>query len=251
MQRRVVTAAALLRASRARGPLVRALVAAACVCSAAPAAAEVGASVSIYSQSRYRGYSLSAGRPVAVLDLSYDDPSGLYGALSGSAVLNAEDEVRAFGLVLNGGYAKRLSSGLTLDFGAIHSSYSPYSRKGEASSFTEIYAGVTRKFLSARVSFSPHYFEAGARTFYGELDANVSPLHRLNLEGHVGLLVPVAYRYEINRLRTQYDWRVGAAQEFGRASLHIDLSGGGPSKDRYRGRFHSRTALTFGLSYAL
>src|SRR5690242_13026814 len=140
VQRRAVTAAALLRASRARGPLVRALVAATCVCSAAPAAAEVGASVSIYSQSRYRGYSLSAGRPVAVLDLSYDDPSGFYGAMSGSAVYNSEHEVRGFGLVLNGGYATRLSSGFTLDFGAIHSSYSPYTRRGAASSYTEIYA---------------------------------------------------------------------------------------------------------------
>ena len=166
-------------------------------------------------------------------------------------MLDSEGEVRPLALVLNGGYARRLSSGLTLDFGAVHSSYSQYSRRGVASSYSEIYVGVTRKFLAARVSFSPHYFDAGARTFYGELDANVSPLHRLHLDGHVGLLVPIAYRYEVNRLRTQYDWRLGAAEELGRASIHLDFSGGGPTPDRYRGRLHSKTAVTVGLSYAL
>lgn len=246
-----MTAAALLRASPARGSLVRAFAAAAFVCSAAPAAGEVGASVSVYSDARFRGYSQSAGRPVGILDLSYDASNGFYGALSGSAVLDSEGEVRPLALLLNAGYAKRLSSGLTLDFGASHSTYSRYSRRGTASAYSEIYAGLTRGFLSARVSFSPHYFEAGARTLYGELDANVSPLHRLHLDGHVGLLVPLTYRYEINRLRTQYDWRLGAAHELGRTSLHLDLSGGGPSPDRYRGHPHSKTALTVGVSYAL
>ena len=76
-----------------------------------PAVAEVGATVSVFSEARFRAYSLSAGRPVASLDLSYDDPGGLYGGLSATAVMGGEDSFRPLGLVLNGGYAKRLSSG--------------------------------------------------------------------------------------------------------------------------------------------
>jgi uncharacterized protein (TIGR02001 family) len=207
--------------------------------------------VSIFSDARFRGYSLSAGRPVATADLSYDDPSGLYAAISGSTVLGADDSIKPLGLQLNGGYAKRLPSDIAIDFGVIHSEYSHYSSAESANSYTEVYAGVTHKFLTARAAFSPHYFEAGARTFYGEVDANVSAGDKFHFSGHLGLLVPISSGDAIEAFRTQHDWRLGARREFGRASLHVIATGGGPGRDYYRDRYRSRTAVTFGLSYAL
>lgn len=206
--------------------------------------------MSIFNDSRYRGYSLSAGRPVASLDLSYDHPSGAYAGLSASAVFVPRETVRPLGVAFNGGYAKRLSQGLTVDMGFLYSRYSRYFRGGAPNSETEAYIGVTHRFLSARIAYSPHYFEQHAQRLYGELDANFSPLHRLRFDGHVGLLVPVASPYN-ETARTQYDWRVGASREFGRASFEVALTGGGPSPDLYRGRRHSRTRLLAGVSYAL
>ena len=224
---------------------------AACLWSAKPAPAQVGVSLSVFSDARFRGYSLSADRPVAVADMSYDDASGVYATVSASSVLGSETAIKPLGLQLNGGYAKRLSSGFTADVGVIHSEYSRYSSAGSANSYTEVYVGVRRKFLTARIAYSPHYFEGGAKTLYGEVDANVSPARKLYVSGHVGLLVPISYRDESERPHTQYDWRLGARREFGRASAHVIATGGGPGQEYYGNRSHSRTALIFGLSFAL
>ena len=217
-------------------------------CAASPATAEIGAAVSVFSDSRLRGYSLSGGHPVGIVDVSYDDPSGLYAAASASALASSNDGIKPLGLQLNGGYAKRLS-GVTLDFGAIYSTYSNYSSRGSSSSYTEIYAGAAYKFLSSRIAFSPHYFEGGARTFYGEIDANFSPARKLHLTGHAGLLVPINYRGE--NPSNQYDWRVGVSRDVGKVTLHVIGSGGGPGRDYYRGRWHNRNALVVGASLAL
>ena len=151
------SAAARPHGSQARASptrrILRLLPAAACICSAAPAAAEVGASASLFTDARVRGYSLSAGHPVATIDLSYDDPGGLYGALSATAVLGSDEAIRPMGLQLNGGYAKRMRSGIVVDLGVTHSNYSRYSSRASAS-YTEIYAGVSRKALSTRISFA-------------------------------------------------------------------------------------------------
>jgi hypothetical protein len=46
----------------------------------------------------------------------------------------------------------------------------------------------------------------------------------------------------------QYDWRVGVSRPFGNAEVHLNLSGGGPSRDHYADASHSRTAVTLGAS---
>jgi len=137
-----------------------------------------------------------------------------------------------------------------MDFGITHSSYSKYGSRG-ATSYTEIYAGVSRKALSARVSYAPHYFESGSSTLYAEANANFSPMRKLNLFAHAGALFPLSYRDNLRELRTQHDWSVGASRQVGRISLHAILSGGGPDGDYYHGHYHNRTKLVFGVSSPL
>jgi uncharacterized protein (TIGR02001 family) len=220
-----------------------------CLCAAAPAAAELGAQVSVFSDTRFRGYSLSESHPVGIVDLSYDDPSGLYAAVSGSALASSGEGIKPLGLQLNTGYAKRLA-GMTVDAGVIHSTYSRYSSRGYANSYTELYAGLGYKFLSSRVAFSPHYFEHGVRIVYGELDADLSPARKLHLTGHAGLLVPLDYGDSSESIAAHYDWRIGISREVGHASLHLIGSGGGPGRDYYNGRAHSRNAVIAGVSWA-
>jgi len=243
-----VIARAARSAWEAPASSIRAILAAACICIAAPASAEVGSAISIFSDARFRGYSLSEGHPVATLDLSYDHPSGFYAASSASVLLGP-DGPKALGLQLAGGYARRISPSLSADVGVIHSLYSRYSSPGSSNSYTEVYAGLTRGFLSARVTYSPHYFEHGARTLYGELNANVGLAKKLRLNGHFGLLAPVDYRGM--NARTQYDWRLGVERQLGRASMQLIATGGGPGRDYYAGRTHSRTALVLGVSLPL
>jgi len=212
--------------------------------------ADVGAAVSVFSDSRFRGYSLSGGHPVAVVDLSYDDRSGLYASVSGSLVASSNDGIKPLEVQLGGGYARRVS-GVTLDIGAVHSEYSRYGRWVSARSSTELYAGATFRFLSARLAYSPHYFEPGARTLYGEINANVSPLRKVHLAAHAGLLAPLGYRDSSGSKDLQYDWRIGVSRDVGRATFHLIGSGGGPGRDYYRDRGHSRNALIVGVSWAL
>jgi uncharacterized protein (TIGR02001 family) len=219
-----------------------------CLFIAAPASAEIGATASIFSEATFRGYSLSAGDPVAQLDFAYDDPSGAYATVSAIGVLRY-GAPKPLGLVLNGGYARTIAPETSLDLGIVHSAYSHYSSSGERDSYTEIYAGMTHKWLSSRVSFSPHYFVPGSRTLYGEVNGNVSPARKWTIDGHVGILVPL--RTVGLRSRLSYDWRIGVSRELGPFSLHLAWTDGAPRHNFYSRGEHSRSALIFGASWIL
>lgn len=217
---------------------------------AAPAAADVGAVISLFSDERFRGYSLSEGRPVAVLDLAYDDPSGFYVDASGTGVLQS-GHPSPLGLELNGGYAKRLKSETTLDFGVTSSTYSHYSRSKAAKSYAEIYAGISRGGLSSRIFFSPHYFESGLWTAYGEVNGSFSPAHKWGLDGHVGMLLPLKTPSGNERYRAAFDWRLGVTRELGPLSLHLSWNEGERGRAYYGDRSRSGRAIVVGASWVL
>lgn len=220
------------------------------LCAAAPASAEVGAVASVFSDARFRGYSLSDGRPIATLDFAYDDPSGFYAGLAGTGVLRSGGDPAPLALQVDAGYAKRLRSGMTIDLGITHSNYSHYSSRERGTSYTELYAGIAHGALSSRISLSPHYFEQGRWTAYGEINGNVSPARKWSLNGHAGMLVPLRTpSYEV--YRTEFDWSIGVTREFDRLSLHATWSDGAPGHDYYRGHTHSRSALVVGASLVL
>jgi uncharacterized protein (TIGR02001 family) len=243
---------AKVRASRARGSSTRYLVAAAGLfLFPAAAHAQVGATVSAFSDLRFRGYSLSEGSPVAVLDFAYDDPSGLYAGGAATGVLREGGEPAPLALQLNAGYARLLRSGTTLEAGITGSTYSSYSGGHGRTSYTEVYAGVARGALSARIFLSPHYFERGRWTAYGEVNANVSPARHWSIDGHAGMLVPLRTPTSAESYRAQFDWRVGVSREIGRVSLHAAWTDGTPGRDFYRGRTRSRSAIVLGASLVL
>lgn len=217
---------------------------------AAPAAAQVGTTVSLFSDARFRGYSLSEGRPVAVLDFAYDDSSGFYAGASASGVLREGGHPTPFALQVDGGYSKQLRSGTTLDIGITHSTYARYSDRRHGYSYTELYGGIAAGPISSRLFVSPHYFEAARWTAYGEVDGKVSPARHWGLNAHAGMLVTVRAPYG-ERYRPDFDWSVGATREIGRVSLHATWSDGAPGHDFYRNRRHSRSALVLGATFLL
>lgn len=215
------------------------------------AIAQTGAAFSLLNDYRFRGFSLSDGRPVGVFDLSYDAPNGLYGAASGSIVVSRGDGLQPLGIQLNAGYAKRLRSELTIDVGIVHSAYSEYSSRGSAYSYTEIYAGLGGKLISGRVSVSPDYLKHGVWTVYGEANASIPAGSKLRFTGHVGLLAPLDYHGSDGHYRHELDWRIGIERNFGRLSVHADWAGARPGDERYPAASHNRTGLVLGATYAL
>lgn len=205
----------------------------------------------MFSDERFRGYSLSDGRPVAILDFAYDDPSGFYADVSGTGVLRRGGKPDPLGLQLGGGYAKRLKSGTTLDLGITQSTYSYYSGGGPRKSYTEVYAGISRGGLSSRVFLSPHYSEAGLWTAYGEVNGTLSPARKWSLDGHVGMLVPLRTPASDERYRSAFDWRAGVSRELGRVSLHLSWNRGARGRNYYAGHSHGGHAIVLGASLVL
>ncbi|MEO8454904.1 MAG: TorF family putative porin [Sphingomicrobium sp.] len=256
-QRAPVTVPAVQRTSRAgvdkalQPVTVQSVVFAATLALASPAAAQAAASVSIFTDNRFRGYSLSDDRPVGIFDLSYDAPRGVYGTVSASIVATRSNGLQPLGLQLNGGYAKRLSSGLTVDLGIVHSDYSGYSSRDRRKSYTEAYAGVGGKLLSSRIYVSRGYLKPNAWTLYGEVDANVPAGTRLRVTGRVGMLVPLELRGGGETYRPEFDWRLGIARDLGPITINAAWTGRGRGRDPIRQRSYGRSALIFGVTYVL
>lgn len=217
---------------------------------AAPVRAEIGTGLSILSDSRFRGYSLSQGRPVMSLDLSYDDAEGPYVNGKLSAAATEESGVRFLSFTGNIGYARKLRIGSTLDVGIIHSRLTRYSGYGDAANYTEIYTGLIGKHLSVHIHYSPHYFRSGLSTVYADISAVTRPLPKWRINGHYGLLTQVGGERPRNISRVHHDWRLSITREAGPLDLQLALTGGAPGKQFYRDRSHKRKAVAvFGVTY--
>lgn len=214
-------------------------------------AAQVGAVASIYSDNRFRGLSVSDGRPVGILDVSYDAANGLYASLSGTVVATRGEGFRALSAVFNGGYAKRLHSGLTADVGVVHSRYSHYSALISGRNYTEAYAGLSGRFLAGRISVSPDYFGVARWTTHGELDAHLNLSRNAVLEAETGVLVPLGHSAYEGNVHTQVDARLGLARTAGPLTFHAAVTGRSGNDEIYSGHDHHRVALVLGISAAL
>ena len=219
---------------------------AACL-SSTPAWAEVGAALSAFSDDRYHGLTLSDGRPIASLDLSYDSSTGLYGALSGSAVASREGP-RPLRITVNAGFARAIGRELTADVGIVHWRSSHYSGLASGRSYTELYAGLARKGVTARLSLSPSYIGTSHWIVRGALETRKGLSETLSLDAEVAASWPVGGGYE----RPVWDARLGLTRRIGAFSLQAAVTARGRSRvNYYAGEDHHRAALVVGISKAL
>ena len=217
-------------------------------CPALPAAPQLGATVSLASDYRFRGRSLSGGRPVGTLNLSYDDPSGIYLGASASGVDTRHAGIQLLGAQGSIGYAQRLESGLVLDLGLTRADYTEYYSGGSRASYSEAYVGLIGDRFAAHLHYSPHYFGRGSAV-YGDVDATIRPATTWRLNAHVGLLAPSGGPYSMRGEAVQYDWRVAMATEGRPLELQLAVSGGGPRPDYYGQKRHSTKALVMSATY--
>lgn len=212
----------------------------------APAGAQVVGSISVESDVRFRGYSMSNGDPAATIDLGYEHRSGLY--LNGAATAGVvHSDPVLLGYQLNAGYSTWVSPTVSIDAGVVRNAYTRHARGIRDTHYTEFYLGMATRGISSRIYYSPDYFRPDKHTLYGELEGtlNLAPKWRLN--GHVGLLTYLNDAPR-NARREHYDWRVTLGRSLGKLDLRASLSSAGPGNDYYYGRRHSATALTFGAS---
>jgi uncharacterized protein (TIGR02001 family) len=215
---------------------------------AGPAAAQFGGSLALQSNYQLRGYSLSAGRPVAILNLAYDDPSGIYFNESTIGLLDSQD-ASVLGEIGNIGYARRLKPSLSLDGGLTHSEYLDKYRSPKTKAYTEAYFGFFAHNLSSHIYYSPDYFAHGVSTIYGEVDAFARPVPGIRLSAHTGYLDYVSEPSGARRRNNQYDWRLSASHPISRFNLSASVTDGGPSPDYYDHQAHRKTAFILGATW--
>lgn len=218
------------------------------VASAAPALAQASIGLTVESDYRFRGRTLSAGRPTATAQFGYDDRSGLY--LNAAAIGVAHrDGARLMGFQGNVGFAHRLTERISVDAGLVHSEYLDSYVAGRPAKYSEAYVGLGVGRVSARAYYSPHYFYPDFRTLYGEVDVAIPIGEQWRATGHVGGLTYLETpEYYYGSRADRYDWRIGGARQLGRLELSLALSGGGPGKQYYEGKQHNLTALTAAAS---
>lgn len=216
---------------------------------ATTAHAEVGGTVRLASQERFRGYSVSGGYPAATVSLSYDDVSGPY--VEGSVMVaggfsHGDTRTR---LEADAGYALRLKAGPTLDAGIVHAEYSGYRIQGDRAVFTEVYAGLITGPLSAHLHYSPSYFQHGVATIYGDVDGAIPLSPRIHFMGHYGLLFQVEGPHAWAD-RPMRDWRIGASTDMGKFNLALALASGARKRSVYGPAKNDGTALILAVTRA-
>lgn len=203
--------------------------------------------MSVASEDKFRGHSLSRRRPVASVELSYDDRSGVYAGAAATAVATADAGVRPLTLHLNAGYARRIGTQATLDLGFVRSDRSRFTNGGSVRHYDEVYVGVIRGDIAGHVYYSPDYLEAGRSTIYADVDAGRPLGSHWRLSAHGGVLVQFSRPLGEP---TQYDWRLGLSRQIGRFDVQAGVTGGGPGPDFFVGEERARTSLVLGVSRA-
>jgi hypothetical protein len=200
-----------------------------------PARGQLAASISAETDDQYRGVSLSGHKPDVSLNLSYDDPRGVYAAVSAVVSETPSGGVEMLGYLASVGYSARLNTRLAWDAGLTDAHLvQDYSTHGFHYRRTvddpQAYVGLITKHVSARVYYSPDYFNQGQRVLYGEIDAAVRPARRWRLFGHAGAATPLGGGGAWPGARREtYDLRAGAAAE----------------RDHWEARLYWTTALPY------
>ncbi len=206
--------------------------------------------MSLDSDYRFRGPSLSDRRPALSLNLSYDHASGAYAGASAIVTDARYGGVEALGFMEYAGFVKRLDDDVALDLGLSNANLKRYNADRQSDlNYTEVYAGLVGKSLNLHGYFSPNYVRSGIQTVYLDLGGVVHPWDKWRLFAHVGMFAPVNDPAKALGIRTRYDFRAGVAREFNNLELHLLWTTYGPQTIRPGVAPPSRSGVTMGATY--
>ncbi|MHB8472197.1 MAG: TorF family putative porin [Gammaproteobacteria bacterium] len=182
---------------------------------AAQVHADVSGSVTMTSDYRFRGISLSAEQPAAEFSLDYDHAKGGYAGAMISTLQFSDQTHRSIGLLAYGGYVRRYGN-FNLEGGADYAAF-PSNHDYD---YPEVYCGITSERASARLYYTRHYFGQTSNTQYLEFNAAQPIRGRLALMGHLGIL-----HTKLNPATTERayhsDFRIGLALALPGASVQL------------------------------
>ncbi|MBV8503170.1 MAG: hypothetical protein JO006_15820 [Paucibacter sp.] len=211
----------------------------------APVHADVGGSLAVQSDTRWRGLSYSDGKPQAQASVAVDHAdSGLYGgALLTRVSFDYDRDSTA--AQLYAGRVFRLQPGLDTEFGAQYTHFAALTRYD----YGEVFAGLLGEAWNTRLYLSNDYFGSGQRSAYVELNLQQPLPWGLSGQAHVGWLRGIGRaRWPNPDGDSRPDWRIGVARRMGVFEAQLGWVGatrGGPYT--WVSAAH-REALVLGLS---
>lgn len=189
-------------------PALRCMLIAALLGATGSARAQWAWGVSLLSDDRFRGVSLSAGQPDLRMSLAYENLAGWFG---GAALSTAEFDAgrRDAALFSYAGYAQRASATLSWELGGsiAHFAADP------SYDYLEVFAGVAAEQWNLRVFGSPSYFGGGVRTLYVEANGHVPLAGAWRLFGHAGQLSGLGGDPRAGTPRSRLDASVGVGAD--------------------------------------
>ena len=205
-------------AAAQRGVAIRAaLVAALLVGASAAARAQLAASVTGYSDYRFRGVSLGDDRPGVQLAVNYDTSAGWFLGASGTGV--ALGRGRRYAAAMGyAGYAAVTTQGLSWELGAVASHFS-----GDSSyDYAEAFTGLSGERWNVRLYLAPDYFGRGVATAYLEGNGNLPLGEYARLLGHAGVLAGRGGADGSDSRRARIDGRLGGG--YARDAIDLQLA---------------------------
>jgi hypothetical protein len=188
---------------------------------AAPASAQLSSSLSVDSDYRYRGLSLSDVRPAVRLNLAYDPSGGAYGGLSLIGTRDGTYGDIGLSSVVYAGYVWQTRNGPAWEAGISHT----HIRDGVNYDYDEVYGGVITQAFTARAYYSPHYYGGRTRTLYDEVNTGKRLSANWRAFLHAGMLTPLNGVYR----RERYDLRAGLAVSLSHYEIQAAWSKSNPA----------------------
>lgn len=212
---------------------------------ARPALGQVGGSIALVSDYRFRGVSLSDEQPALQLNLEYDHDNGWYAGGFASSVQVNEDEPANAQLVAYAGYARRLSSGWGWELGATKSVFLQVA----GYDYAELFVGMSADNISARVYFSPDYFGRDGESIYAEFNGAYPLRQHLHVLGHIGFLRPRSRRDDASSLLVDTRLGVGAGIDHWNLQIAWVTSERQHAEYQYQDRHRNTGTLTLSYSF--
>lgn len=166
--------------------------------------AQLGGTLALDSDYRFRGSSFSDGKPSLRAGATYDDADGWYagGAL---ARVNLATEGHEGQALLYLGQTLHAAEGRVGEVGLLATHYTHSSRYD----YQEFYVGFLAERGNVRIYYSPRYFGHPVQTAYLEFNGGIPLTRELNLFGHLGWLGRVGGQAASDGWR--HDQRLGLA----------------------------------------
>jgi uncharacterized protein (TIGR02001 family) len=184
-----------------------------------PAAADMSFTVSALSDYRYRGPSLTHGRPSMKLNADYDSTWGPYAGAQVAGVYYGDDTQWEAELLGYAGYAWRIGDGRSVEVGVADFTFT----RQHDYDFRDWYVGLASDTgWSGRMHYSRAYYGLEASAVYLELDKSHRLSPDLALFAHAGVLHLFPDAAMAPAPKDYFDARVGFALDVHR--MHVEIA---------------------------